>query len=113
MGSMLRTSRDGVVEPLECLRDITGKRQIDCTFDVIPSESDVDAKVETASPVCSDLILGRENVEEMLRVFATDVFHPKVINDKTERDWARDVVVVEQAWWVFSSDIVMSGKVRD
>jgi hypothetical protein len=83
-----------VVKPLECLRDITGKRKIESTFVVIPSE--VEAKVETTSPVCNEMILRRENVGEML---------------KTERNRAKDVV--EQAWCVFSLDVVMSGEVRD
>jgi hypothetical protein len=33
---MLRMSRDGVVKPLDSLRDITGKRKIESTFVVIP-----------------------------------------------------------------------------
>ena len=59
---------------------------MDLSPDVVPVQFDAD--VFLALPVCFEIVVRPDGVDEMLRVFLPDILYPEVVNYESELDWA-------------------------
>jgi hypothetical protein len=67
-----------MTELREGFGDISWHGEVNLSLGVVPVKGDAD--IMTASPVCGDLVVFLEDLEEMLRVFFSAVFDTKVVH---------------------------------
>ena len=68
---------------------------MDLSPDVVPIQFNAD--VFLALPVCFEIIVRPDSVEEMLRVLLPDVLYTEIVNYKRELNWTP--LVFPQPWY--------------
>ena len=81
---VLRRRRFLMLELCEGFGDISWHGEVNLSLGVVPVKGD--ASVMRAGPVCGDLVVFSEDLEEMLRVFFSAVFDTKIVRHKGELD---------------------------
>ena len=77
----------GVLEFVECIRDVAGHAERACVLVIIPVQ--VDTTESFASPINVDLlVMVVEALDEMVSMFFADVFNAKVVHDEAKTDGA-------------------------
>lgn len=109
MGGVLGRGRSLVLESLERFGDIVGHGEIDGSGGVVPGEGK--SKVQVATPIGGDLVLGGEHGMKMLDVFAADVLHAEIVDNEAERDGT--VQMGEETGSVLGLDVSVGGEMDD